>query len=55
MSARVNNVLDKKYSDFGARATLFPPPTFAPLELESFFPAPERNFWLTVRYDFGQK
>jgi len=52
LSARVNNLLDKRYSDFGARATLFPPPTFAPVELESFFPAPERNFWLAVRYDY---
>ena len=52
LTARVNNLLDNEYSDFGARATLFPPPTFAPVELESFFPSPERNFWLTVRYDY---
>lgn len=50
--ARINNVLDKEYSDFGARATIFPPPTFTAQAVESFFPAPERNFWLSVRYDF---
>ena len=52
LTARVNNLLDNEYSDFGARATLFPPPTFAPVELESFFPSPERNVWLTARYDY---
>ena len=52
LSARVNNLLDNEYSDFGARATLFPPPAFAPVELESFFPAPERNFWISLRYDY---
>ena len=52
LTARVNNLLDNEYSDFGARATLFPPPTFAAVELESFFPSPERNFWLTLRYDY---
>ena len=48
LSARVNNLLDNEYSDFGARA--FDPMTFAPVE--SFFPSPERNFWLTLRYDY---
>ena len=52
LSARVNNLLNNEYSDFGARATLFPAPTFTAVELESFFPSPERNFWLTVRYDY---
>ena len=52
LSARVNNLFDNEYSDFGARATLFPPPTFAPVELESFFPSPERNVWVTLRYDY---
>ena len=50
--ARLNNVLNKEYSDFGARATIFPPPTFAPVNLPSFFPAPERNFWLGARLEF---
>ena len=48
LSARVNNLLDKEYSDFGARS--FDPNTFAPIE--SFQPSPERNFWLTLRYDY---
>ena len=53
LTARVNNLLDNEYSDFGARATLFPAPTFAAVERESFFPSPERNFWLTLRYDYN--
>ena len=52
IAARVNNVLDKEYSDFGARATIFPPPAFAPVQLASFFPAPDRNFWLTATLQF---
>ena len=40
LTARVNNLLDNEYSDFGARATLFPSPTFTVVELESFFPSP---------------
>ncbi len=47
-SVRVNNLLDNEYSDSGARS--FDPITFAPVE--SFFPSPERNFWLSVRYDY---
>lgn len=50
--ARLNNVLDKEYSDFGARATIFPPPSFAAVNLPSFFPAPERNFWLGAKLEF---
>jgi len=50
--ARLNNVLDKEYSDFGARATIFPPPAFAAVNLPSFFPAPERNFWLGAKLEF---
>ncbi len=50
--ARVNNVLDKEYSDFGARATIFPPPLFNAQAVESFFPSPERNFWLGARLEF---
>lgn len=50
--ARLNNVLDKEYSEFGARATIFPPPTFAPVNLPSFFPAPERNFWIGAKLEF---
>lgn len=48
LTARVNNLFDNEYSDFGARATLFGPTRI----LESFFPSPERNLWLTARYDY---
>lgn len=46
-SARVNNLLDKEYATSGsvgydAGFTL----------REAYFPAPERNFWLTARYRF---
>lgn len=46
-SARMNNLLDKKYSTsgsvgFDAGFTL----------REAYFPAPERNYWLTARYRF---
>ncbi len=47
-AVRVNNLLDNEYSDSGARS--FDPMTFTPVE--SFFPSPERNFWLSVRYDY---
>lgn len=46
VEARVNNVFDEEYSEFGARATR------GASEVPSFFPAPERNFWLSVRLDF---
>ncbi len=45
--ARVNNVLDKKYSEFGTSA-FNPFPTEAP----AFFPSPETNFWITLGYEF---
>ena len=45
--ARVNNVLNKKYSEFGTRASAFPLPDVA-----SFFPSPERNFWFSARLEF---
>ncbi len=52
LSARINNVLDQEYSDFGSRVTLFPPPTFAPTQVKSFFPAPERNFMVELKREF---
>ena len=45
LGARVNNLLDKEYSDFGANAG-------TPAAV-SFYPAPERNLWLSARYRFG--
>jgi iron complex outermembrane receptor protein len=52
LQARLNNVLDKKYSEFGSKVTLFPPPAFLPEDHESFFPSPERNGMLTLGYEF---
>lgn len=46
IGVRVNNVLDEEYSEFGARATR------AGNEVPSFFPAPERNFWVTAKLEF---
>jgi len=49
---RVNNLFDEEYADFGAlnNEFLFVPPFIA--SFESIQPSPERNFWLSVRYDF---
>jgi iron complex outermembrane receptor protein len=44
VAARVNNVTDRRYSDFAA--TAFNPATF--ITETGFFPAPERNFLLTI-------
>lgn len=52
VQARLNNVLGKEYSEFGSKVTLFPPPAFTPVDMESFFPSPERNGTLTVGYEF---
>lgn len=46
LSARVNNLLNKQYSEIGFRTQLFPPPAFAPVDTPSYFPSPERNFWV---------
>jgi iron complex outermembrane receptor protein len=47
-SGRVNNVLNKQYSDVGQLGT--DPNTFAPVE--AFFPSPEINFLLTAAWNF---
>ena len=47
LDARVNNVLDKEYSEYGAAGF---DGTFT--ERESYFPSPETNFWLSARYDW---
>jgi iron complex outermembrane receptor protein len=44
LDGRVNNLLGKEYAEYGAAAG-FP-------EQESFFPSPERNYWLSARYDW---
>ena len=47
-SGRVNNLLDKEYSDVGQLG--IDPNTFAPRE--AFFPSPEINFLLTAAWQF---
>lgn len=47
LSGKLNNILDKKYSDNAA--TAFNP--FPTVET-GFYPAPERNFFLTIGYTF---
>lgn len=48
LAARVNNLLDKRYSDFAA--TAFNVATFS--QETGFFPAPERNLQLLLSYAF---
>ena len=48
---RVNNILDEKYSETGSQYTdfsAFPVVT----NFEAFYPSPERNFWLSAKYNF---
>jgi iron complex outermembrane receptor protein len=47
IGAKVNNLLDKEYIETGA--TAFNP---WPTVVGSYFPSPERNFWVTVGYDY---
>lgn len=50
---RINNLFDEKYSEIGNQFTSFgPPPAFAPSSEPSYFPSPERNFWLSLRATF---
>ncbi len=48
VAARVNNLLDKEYSDAGSLGFDF---RDAFQVVETFFPAPERNFFVTLRVD----
>jgi len=53
LGLRVNNLLDEKYSEIGNQFTSFgPPPTFAAVNEPSYFPSPERNFWLSLQANF---
>lgn len=47
-SARANNLLEKEYATSGAVGL----DAFW-VARDAYFPAPERNFWLTVRYQFN--
>lgn len=46
LRGRVNNLLDREYSEYGAAGT--DPASFS--EAASFQPSPARNFWLTLGY-----
>ncbi len=48
LAFRINNLLDEEYSEFGSQYTDFPIPDI----FESFFPSPERNFWISAKYTF---
>lgn len=51
LAFRINNLLDKEYSEIGSQFTDFS--AFPAVSvLESFFPSPERNFWVTAKYKF---
>ncbi len=45
--ARVNNLFDREYSETGATGY-----TAGWQIADAYYPSPERNFWLTVGYDF---
>jgi len=45
--AKVNNLFDKEYSDTGSTGY-----TAGFVLADSYYPAPERNFWLTAGYEF---
>jgi len=46
LGARINNLLDQEYSETGSLGFGFPS------NFESFFPSPERNYWLSAKYLF---
>jgi outer membrane receptor protein involved in Fe transport len=51
LGLRVNNLLDEEYSEIGNLFTDFsgfPATTIEP----SFFPSPERNYWLSAKVSF---
>ena len=54
LAFRINNILDEEYSEIGSQFSEFDfstiPPTIT--NFESFFPSPERNFWVSAKYAF---
>ena len=54
LAFRINNLLDDEYSEFGSQFTEFDFSTFPATTtiFESFFPSPERNFWISAKYEF---
>ncbi len=51
LSLRINNLLDKTYSDSGSLGNDFRVPFPSP-QVETFFPAPKRNFLLSLAYHY---
>jgi len=51
---RVNNLLGEQYSEIGNQfaSSFGPPPNFAAVYEPSFFPSPERNYWLSAKVNF---
>jgi iron complex outermembrane receptor protein len=50
LAFRINNLFDHEYSEFGSQFTDF---STSPVTIfESFFPSPERNFWISAKYTF---
>ncbi|MCZ6796894.1 MAG: TonB-dependent receptor [Gammaproteobacteria bacterium] len=51
LAFRINNLLDEEYSEIGSQFTDFS--AFPVITIfESFFPSPERNFWISAKYEF---
>ncbi|MBC8210293.1 MAG: TonB-dependent receptor [Gammaproteobacteria bacterium] len=50
LAFRVNNLLNEKYSEAGSQFTDFS--TSPPTNFSAYFPAPERNFWVSAKYTF---
>jgi len=48
LAFRINNLLDEEYTEIGSQFTDFSIPDI----FESFFPSPERNFWISAKYTF---
>ena len=53
LGLRVNNLLDEEYSEIGNQFTSFgPPPNFDQVIERSYYPSPERNFWVSAKVNF---
>ncbi len=49
---RINNLLDEEYAETGSQYTEYDMVTFSATNYEAYFPAPERNFWISTKYTF---
>ena len=52
LGLRINNLLDEEYSESGNLFASSSPPTFTNVNEPSYFPSPERNFWLSAKVNF---